>query len=450
MMKKHLTRCLGCGMAGLFCALFCWHGGSNEAMAACNAPPDTEYELVAWIDGPSLVCVNQDATFSVFASGPIDSYTWATQGGSPASGEDYEFTTKWSSPGYNNVSVNIVGVDWDENHDCKAEDDTNVTVVAVDSIDYFGKGVATPHFVPAGTPVTFTAIPTPGNLWPDGKPVWDDSSIGATAIRTFNLPGDYEITAECGNTVTEKVTVLKVDFIEASCPKANNTPQQFEGHKTDFGDPCATNDPGQALAIFQKDARDASLVVQDFDVTLNAHVLPASVTADQLNESWAKVQGPTSGNLNRTDTFEVKYQNPTKGGVYKFEFNLGLPGCAKSGANVELPLGGPDVTAYYLSEEQRYDTWLTTMKTRVHTVSSDDFVRGSLILAYFTKTVANMNHKNQTFEAGQSPCKVYCPGTVTISDYCSVPKMTIHISSQCSMPIRGNPSKSPDFICLAI
>ena len=57
------------------------------------------------------------------------------------------------------------------------------------------------------------------------------------------------------------------------------------------------------------------------------------------------------------------------------------------------------------------------MKTRVYTVSSDNFVRGSLILAYFTKTVANMNHKQQTFEAGNSPCKVYCPGTVTISGY---------------------------------
>jgi hypothetical protein len=113
----------------------------------------------------------------------------------------------------------------------------------------------------------------------------------------------------------------------------------------------------------------------------------------------------------------VKYQNPKVGGLYKFEFDLGFTGCAKSGANLELPLGGPNVTAYYLSEEQRYDTWLTTMKTRVYSVSSDNFVRGSLILGYFTKTVANMNHKQQTFAAGDSPCQVHCSGTVTISDY---------------------------------
>jgi len=33
------------------------------------------------------------------------------------------------------------------------------------------------------------------------------------------------------------------------------------------------------------------------------------------------------------------------------------------------------------------------------------------VLAYFTKTVANMNHKFQDFENGPSPCKTYCNGT---------------------------------------
>jgi hypothetical protein len=213
------------------------------------------------------------------------------------------------------------------------------------------------------------------------------------------------------------VYVPKVDTIEASSPIADNSSQFFEGRKTIFSDPCVTNNPGQALVVFQKDARDANFVIQDFDVTLNAHVIPPSVTAGQLSEAWAKVDGPNSGSLNRTDTFEVEYQNPKTGGVYKIEFDLGLPGYAKSGAIIELPLGGPDVTSYYLSEEQRYNNWLTSMKTRVHGVTSDDFVRGSLILAYFTKTVANMHHTQQTFEAGHSPCKVYCPATVTISGY---------------------------------
>ena len=152
-------------------------------------------------------------------------------------------------------------------------------------------------------------------------------------------------------------------------------------------------------------------------MTLKANILPASITANQLSESWAKVAGPSSGSLNRTDTFEVKHQNAKQGGLYQFEFDLGLGGSENSGANLLLPLGGPDVTSYYLSEAERYDNWLTTMKTRVYTVSSDNFVRGAVILGFFTKTVANMNHKLQTFEAGDSPCRAYCTETVTISGY---------------------------------
>ena len=251
-------------------------------------------------------------------------------------------------------------------------------------------------------------------VWSDPEGIWS-LSFPPDWIE----PGAYTVYVSDGACGVAQMTVyiVKVDYIEASCPAADNTPQQFEGERTDFGDPCATNNTGQALVVFNKDVRDANLVVQDFDVTLTAHVLPPSVTAAQLNESWAKVAGPNSGSLNRTDSFEVLYQNPKTGGVYKFEFDLGLAGCPRSGANVELPLGGPNVTAYYLSEEQRYSNWLTDMKARVYGSASTDFRRGLVIGSYFYQTVRHMNHKLQSFEAGHSPCKIYCDGTVTISDY---------------------------------
>lgn len=241
----------------------------------------------------------------------------------------------------------------------------------------------------------------------------------SSAINDVRFSAKVEDRDNPGGVVTgdAATTVLKVDSIEASCPIADNSSQFFEGGKTIFGDPCATNNSGQSLVVFQKDARDANLVIQDFDVTFNAHIIPPSVTAGQLSEAWSKVDGPNSGNLSRTDTFEVEYQNPKMGGVYKTEFDLGLSGCAKSVAIAELPLGGPDVTAYFLSEEQRYNNWLTNMVTRVHGVTSDSFYRGLLILGYFSKTVANMHHTQQTLEAAHSPCKVYCPNTVTISGY---------------------------------
>ena len=262
--------------------------------------------------------------------------------------------------------------------------------------------------------VSWSINPTNGvalNPAADHVTVTPDGSTGLT----------YTVTAQCVDNTNVNcqatLAVLKVESIEASSTVADNSPQQFEGHQTDFGDPCDPDDPGQALVVFHKDVRDEDFVVQDYDVTLKANILPSSITADQLSENWAKVEGPASGGLNHTDTFEVKYQNAKEGGLYQFEFDLGLSGCAKSGANLLLPLGGPDVTAYYLSEAQRYDTWLSTMKARVNAQTTNDFAAGFIIISYFTKTVIHMNHKYGTYEAGLSPCKPYCDNTVTISGY---------------------------------
>ena len=78
------------------------------------------------------------------------------------------------------------------------------------------------------------------------------------------------------------------------------------------------------MVVFNNDVIDSSFKVQDFDVTLTANVLPSSITADMLNGVWSKISGPSSGSFDRTDTFEVKYQNPKQGGVYRFDFDLGI------------------------------------------------------------------------------------------------------------------------------
>ena len=247
-----------------------------------------------------------------------------------------------------------------------------------------------------------------------GKSFWLHGHAASGAERDKAVQAEHDVN---GCKDAAKYTVVKVDFIEASSTVADNSPQQFQGHKTYFGDPCATNDSGQALVVFHKDVRNKDFVVQDYDVTLKANIMPVCLDADQLSESWAKVVGPSSGGFNRTDTFEVKYKNAKKSGLYQCTFDLGLSGCAKSGVNLHLPLGGPDVTAYYLSEAQRYDTWLSTMKARVNTVTTDDFSAGVLIISYFVKTVSNMNHKFGTYESESSPCKAHCDNTVTISGY---------------------------------
>lgn len=225
--------------------------------------------------------------------------------------------------------------------------------------------------------------------------------------------------------------INKVDTIEASSTVADNSPQFFEGHKTDFGDPCAATSPGQALIIFYDAVLDANFQVEDFDVTLKANVLPTSDTSDQLNESWAKVEGPISGSLNRTDTFEVKYQNPKVGGLYKFEFDLGFSGCTKSGANVDLPLAGATI-----------DTWLegevNAMGGRASSWQDDVYLNSPIagIEIYKHKVFAmisayDFDYVGQARNAeGTSPCEQYSHGDTKFSDpaYVTLSGVAVHRS----------------------
>jgi hypothetical protein len=118
------------------------------------------------------------------------------------------------------------------------------------------------------------------------------------------------------------------------------------------------------MVVFYKDVIDSSFNVQDFDVTLKANILPSSITADQLSEVWSKISGPASGDLDRTDTFKVKYQNPKLGGVYRFDFDLGLSGCAKSEANVILPLAGAEMDGVMQSDLPIANAFAAAVKAR--------------------------------------------------------------------------------------
>jgi len=207
-----------------------------------------------------------------------------------------------------------------------------------------------------------------------------------------------------------KIAVIKVESIEASSDKAVNSPRQFEGFKTDFGDPHATDGANRALIIQYNTVRNPDLTVIDFDVQLKATILPPSVSANDLNEIWAKVSGPTSGNLNRTDTFEVKYQNPKKGGLYTFEFDLALSGCKKSGANIHLPLAGPNASGWCPGEANQL-------------IATANIIKGMNVynrtLCYYA-TAASLDWDYgvtaEATQSGDSPCHVYGVNqTITIA-----------------------------------
>jgi hypothetical protein len=191
-------------------------------------------------------------------------------------------------------------------------------------------------------------------------------------LFSFADPGTYVVSVECKSPSTTPIkqsltiNVLKVESIDATSPKSGTSanPPPFPGHTPWPFDVTHSPTPDKHMVVFYKDVVDSSFNVQDFDVTLKANILPTSITADQLNEVWSKISGPASGSLNRTDTFEVKYQNPKLGGVYRFDFDLGLSGCTKSEANVVLPLAGADVDSIVSADIGRANTFATTVLAR--------------------------------------------------------------------------------------
>ena len=196
--------------------------------------------------------------------------------------------------------------------------------------------------------------------------------------------------------------------------------ETFKGQKTDFGDPCSASELGQALVVFYKDVENPDYSVKDFDVELSAWIHPVLSPYSPLNAlltpSWKKASGPNSGSFDQTNQKTVTYQNPKEGGLYKFEFELN--GSCKSGANVLLPLGGPDVTAYFMSEVARYDAWYAELVNRSF---ADNMlppeIQTVLFLDCFKGTQEAMKHSGEDYKSGDSPCERYCAHTVTISGH---------------------------------
>ncbi|NLB54745.1 MAG: hypothetical protein GX811_03095, partial [Lentisphaerae bacterium] len=227
-------------------------------------------------------------------------------------------------------------------------DDEPFTIVAVSSIE------ADPAVVAVGdTNISYTITTSP---------VGFEFMVSFEDVVDTSQPGIYTNLAVCGvSTAACTVSVIKVDTIEASSPVADNLQHFFEGHKPWPLDITKSPTPDKHLVIFFKDVIDSSFNVLDFDVELKAHVLPEDISEELFDESWVKESGPNSGSFDRTDTFEVKYQNPKEGGIYRFEFLLGLDGEIKSEANVVLPLAGAEVDSIVSEDIGRADTFAATV-----------------------------------------------------------------------------------------
>jgi len=92
-----------------------------------------------------------------------------------------------------------------------------LTVVQVASISTNSNFSATayPIYVGSNTTIKFYAKPSSVGQWPAGKPAWGGVASGSGSNQvtvTFDATGTNYVTAECGNTVTATVVVIKVEI----------------------------------------------------------------------------------------------------------------------------------------------------------------------------------------------------------------------------------------------
>ena len=167
-------------------------------------------------------------------------------------------------------------------------------------------------------------------------------SIAVTATETI-YNGNSTVTRTA--TATTVVSVLKVKSIEVTSDVAgaSKNPPPFDGQVSNSFDITKSPMPDKHMVVFYKDVINSSFEVQPFDISLKANVIPAGVTADDLSTSWSQISGPDSGSFDDTEGFEVKFQNPSEGGVYRFTFDTGISGVPVSEVNIVLPLAGAEV-----------------------------------------------------------------------------------------------------------
>jgi hypothetical protein len=209
---------------------------------------------------------------------------------------------------------------------------------------------------------------------PCGLPFLGSTGPSLTVYPSASVLGTYTVTARsralpsCGDTCV--VNVVRIESVEASCDRfgASGTfglnPVSFPGGDADFGEPdrpppfwyipgTHTSPSSRVLKVFFKYVKDANDAPGAFDIDLKAGLAPGAATNAALNLTWSRLDGPaSSGAFNRTDAPEVKFRNPTEGGLYKFRAEAAPePGRSVHGdAWVLLPKAGGEIAGWMTNE----------------------------------------------------------------------------------------------------
>jgi hypothetical protein len=139
---------------------------------------------------------------------------------------------------------------------------------------------------------------------------------------------------------------------------------------------------GKSLQIFFKYVKDSNDKPIDFDINLKA-IVHSGLENNFSPITWSltsksSVATYDTGGLDKNNKFEVKYKNPTTGGLYQFNFRSKFN--ETSLVNVLLPIAGGQIDDWLLAEVSRavaraYDWELTVRQVAMdHGIDSDDFM----------------------------------------------------------------------------
>ena len=244
-------------------------------------------------------------------------------------------------------------------------------IVSAREVAPYAVEVSGPDFLCVGDTAQMTASGAGG-----GPYVWsvvgEAASIDANGVLTALSPGTVWVTASNagGCAGSKEVCVGRLVGLGASCPQFGpsgsfgTNPEVFEGGETNFWHPdqpppywwfpgSYTNPASRVLKVFYKYIKNSEGNPGPCSIVLNAVMEPDDIPSNAVTYAWRLVDGPaSSGAFDATDRKLVRFQNPTKGGLYKFQVEIGLPSGSNllSGAWVLLPKAGGEIGGWLTNE----------------------------------------------------------------------------------------------------
>ena len=179
--------------------------------------------------------------------------------------------------------------------------------------------------------------------------------------------GDHSACLICGHYPVTSVCATNI-FLSIPAAGGLHLPDEGQNPTTNF--------------VYHYQVENSDFSIRDYAVILHPVPGDSDTDASDMNGSWTKLSGPDSGTISTTNGIDMVLRKPEVGGIYSFRYDESLSiGSGSVVSSVILPLGGPDVTAYLVSEMQRYSTWASDIKTRIASkANTTDFAKGSILL----------------------------------------------------------------------